>query len=637
LGLENGQTTLALSMAELQALLDATDKDDLEAYLAKAEQLRTLVSQMIKQATEMKAIQDDPDLARALILVSAVEQRTAALRPTNGETAEAKLIALRALEDATREANVALHAAQAKERAALVRVEADAFRDETDALTNRHEAERDRATADLNGRRGVAEANLNGELALVEVERSRVAQVGTELLDLEAQRRAGTQRAQIQGAIDGARVNLSAQKADRVANEEMRAREEAYDRTRKNEETLSQWLAHVVAFAGQTTTAALSTIGFASMAEERTVAVWVISASSAMAVSGAMFGMIEGHMRGGWAIRRNPVMAAMFFALATVTAGANYGGAVAELRPNGVMTQSWDSQDKKGTTFLTEAREKLDVVNTTTAASVDAVIAAGNKLVDETLGRGASGQYGFKAESIRKLADYRQTLTDAVAELSAANDCEGLEALDKNYKEMMDRLQAEKDRNPSFAVADFVVGGRYDWTDKDQVDACEAVHPISGRVLAGKIETELTVIRDELAQGTLKDPSTINPRIATLNQEMKTLAGMVDMDAVELEKMDPLMFQALKVLVENTVATFDNLANGATNNIAYWPYGYAVLSLAMDQIGLLFSILVWVSRGNTERARRELEAYMTRQGETAAKPEPKASAWSRIKGMFSRQ
>lgn len=622
LGKQGEQASLALSMAELQQILDATDQGTLDTYIAQAESLRALMDRMKDQAIALRVLNEDPQVAQALEMIEAIRQRTAALRPTGGDSAETQIAALTSIETSTQAARLALLRTQRGEQAAIIEVEAEAFRGETAALTGRHEAERERVNADLSGQREIADARAQGQRALVEAETTRAREVGNDLAVLAGAQRKNTQRVTVEGAIDDARMAVAGARAGRIADEEREEAEGKLDNAKTIERMLSKYISHVGAVAGQGVTAVLSTIGFASMAEERTPVVWGLSAASALAVSSGMFAMIESHMKGGWSFRRNWFAGGAFAGLALVTAGANYGGAVSELRPNGVMVESWTPEDAKGTEFVATAREKLDGLNGTTGTSVAAAVAAGNALVDETLGRGPSGEYGFEKESIKKLAEYRDSLKKEVEALAAANDCEGLEALDANYKAMMDRMQAEKlAKGDAYSKSDFVIGGKYDWDASSQIENCEATHPVSGRDLAAQIESDLTTIRDELAQGTLKDPSKVNPRIATLNQKVKALAGIVDIEEVELKKMDPLMYQAVKVLVESTSSGIDNLLNDAKHNVPYWPFGYLILSLAMDQIGMLFSMLVWVARGNLKEARKEYENYLTRVSEAQLKKE----------------
>lgn len=628
---DDAKAGLALSMAELQAILDETSLDDLDAYISKSVLLRELMNRMKDQALSLRVLQDDPQVAAALALAESVRQRTQALRPTDGPSTEHQLQVLKNIEEGTQAARLALIAVQGAEGAALIKAEAATLTGEAEALGEKHNAAVKRVRADMSGQLVVAEARRDGERDLVRTETERVRSVGEDMALLSEAQRKGAQRVQIANAIDDVRGDIARTKSGRVAQEELEEAEGALDNAKYIDRLLSRYIAHVGAGAGQLVTAVLSTIGFASMAEERTPVVWALSGASALAVSSGMFAMIEAHMKGGWSFRRNWLAGTAFVALAGVTAGANYGGAVSELRPNGVMVESWTPEDAKGTQFVADARTNLSGLNETTSASVATVVAAGNALVDETLGRGASGQYGFEKESIQKLAEYRARLDEEVKALAAANDCEGLEALDANYKAMMDRMEAERLANPSYAKSAFVVGGKYDWDASAHIEACEGTHPVSGRELASQIEDELGIIRDELAQGTLKDPSKVNPRVASLNQKIKALAAIVDIEEVELQKMDPLMYQAIKVLVDSTAHSIDNMLNDAENTVPYWPFGYLILSLAMDQIGMLFSMLVWVARGNLKKAREEYENYLTRVTEVQRK-----NGDERLKGLSSK-
>ncbi len=384
---------------------------------------------------------------------------------------------------------------------------------------------------------------------------------------------------------------------------------------------------------------------------------WIFPIGSSVAANGTVLVCTSQYLYGNWEMEGNKGLTALFAFAVALTATAGYAGAAREMIPEVVLADAVKDRVTETTAFVEAARPVVADKFTNPANSlVLDMKQAGSALKDEATGRGPSHEYGFRSHSIDALARYRVTVDAAARGLASAGMCDDLRLMASDYQALMDGLQYEYEHPTQaggFAASPFVTldengEKKYDVTFDSQITACDASYPLSPTELITSIDSNLTAIRDGLADGSIADTPQINEKIRVLNANIQKLATALKLDttklaalasgvtptttaggapapdapadpeadadagaaleAPDLKELEPMTYESLALLVEHTVNLF--VANWDELSIKY--PGMGIVSLAIDQLGLILALVALATSKRVDAKNRAYTESLTR-------------------------
>jgi hypothetical protein len=441
---------------------------------------------------------------------------------------------------------------------------------------------------------------------------------------------------------------------DKKKADEHRASNVAHERNKR-----TSFAAMIVAQVGSGYLAAQGMHGI--YANPEGASTWVLPIISSVAANGTVLVATSQILYGNLRLVRHPLIAGLFAGAVAFTTISGYAGAACDAIPGTVLADAVKDRVKDATRFAEEARLPVAQKFTDPASSlVLDMKQAGSALKDEATGRGPSHEYGFRSHSIDALARYRVTVDAAARGLASAGMCDDLRLMANDYQTLMDGLQYEYEHPTQaggFAASPFVTldengEKKYDMTFDSQIASCDAAYPMSPMELIASIDSDLTAIREGLADGSVTNTFQLNEKIRNLNDKLQKLATALRLDtsklatlaagvtptttaggapagttapdaatdsdevtidptqAPDLHELDPMTYEAIKLLAEH----INNFMESDWENFSLKYPAMAIVSTFIDQLGLALSLIALVtSRTLDKKNAKYIDSLARRQ------------------------
>lgn len=572
---------------------------------------------------------------------------------------------------------------------ALAEKEITALKGAMDRHSRAHAVRKNLRTEETKADAELALIDQEGEQTLAEQERAHLDTIGETARTVRELKARHAYEATIGGGVASGRLKRAGDELPAALDREAKLKEKENADHNKSHERIEA-LGPVAAAVSQMVSAYLNAQGFHGMSlHPEDPSSWVAPVGVALALNGGVYLGTLTYMKAKWNFRSSPLIAAGFAALVTGTIASGYAGMARETIPETVLADSITDRVDAIVDFTEMARGRIATqFNDPANDLVINVQKAGTAVYDEATGVGPSRVYGFRQDSIARWADYRLTVDTAARGLNDAGMCDELGRLDANYKELNDRLQAEKERNPKFApdktfvTVNASTGEKeYDTSFETQIDACETTNPKSPQELITSVDTRLAKIREGLSDGTIMDTPALNVELREMNVELKKLETWLNFDtsklkdaaekaatpttnpggaptapaadtaptaptegeeaaakkfeAPKLQELDPMFYESMGLLYDNTMNMIDNLSIENEEDKKPVSIKYPAMAVTMsilDQLGIIVAILILASR---KAQKKENLDYVAGIGTFQAREKRAQGILERLRARFS--